>query len=93
MSAGGEAEDVTRHLVRSGRVAVPEVASCPASCPSAAHQGTRLVASVSPIVRDGEAAREFYADALGLPFVGGEGDHVFTEHLDGVEHLGAVTPE
>ncbi len=48
----------------------------------------RFVASVSPIVQDGEAARRFYADALGLTFEGGEGDYVFTESLDGVKHFG-----
>ena len=50
------------------------------------------MASVSPIVRDGEAARDFYADALGLTFEGGEGDYVFTEHLDGVKHFGLWPP-
>ncbi len=48
----------------------------------------RFVSSVSPIVRDGESGRRFYADALGLAFEGGEGDYVFTEHLDGVKHFG-----
>ena len=48
----------------------------------------RFVASVSPIVQDGAAARRFYADALGLTFEGGEGDYVFTESLDGVKHFG-----
>ncbi len=38
--------------------------------------------------KDGEAARRFYADALGLTFEGGEGDYVFTESLDGVKHFG-----
>ena len=48
----------------------------------------RFVASVSPIVRDAEAARRFYAGALGVSFEGGQGDYVFTERLDGVKHLG-----
>ena len=47
-----------------------------------------FVASVSPIVRDVEAARAFYGGALGLSFEGGEGDYVFTERLGGVRHFG-----
>jgi catechol 2,3-dioxygenase-like lactoylglutathione lyase family enzyme len=47
-----------------------------------------FVASVSPIVRDSEASRAFYGDALGLSFEGGEGDYVFTERLGGVKHFG-----
>ena len=48
----------------------------------------RFVASVSPIVRDAEAAQRFYAGALGVSFEGGQDDYVFTERLDGVKHLG-----
>jgi catechol 2,3-dioxygenase-like lactoylglutathione lyase family enzyme len=48
----------------------------------------QLVASVSPIVRDADAARGFYRDAIGLTFEGGEGDYVFTENLAGVKHFG-----
>ncbi len=47
-----------------------------------------FVASVSPIVRDGDAARAFYLDTLGLSFEGGEGEYVFTEQLAGVKHFG-----
>jgi catechol 2,3-dioxygenase-like lactoylglutathione lyase family enzyme len=46
------------------------------------------VASVSPIVRDPDAAEGLYRDALGLSFEGGEDDYVFTERLPGVKHLG-----
>ena len=48
----------------------------------------QFVASVSPIVRDKDAARAFYGGALGLAFEGGEGDYVFTERLGGVKHFG-----
>ena len=47
-----------------------------------------FVASVSPIVREPEASRAFYRDALGVSFEGGEGDYVFTERLEGVKHFG-----
>jgi catechol 2,3-dioxygenase-like lactoylglutathione lyase family enzyme len=47
-----------------------------------------FVASVSPIVRDSEAARDLYGGALGITFEGGEGDYVFTERLEGVRHFG-----
>src|SRR5207302_1760208 len=48
----------------------------------------QFVASVAPIVRDAEAARAFYADALGLSFEGGEGEYVFTQKLEGTKHFG-----
>jgi catechol 2,3-dioxygenase-like lactoylglutathione lyase family enzyme len=48
----------------------------------------QFVASVAPIVRDMEAARAFYRDALGLSFEGGEGDYMFTHRLDGTKHFG-----
>jgi catechol 2,3-dioxygenase-like lactoylglutathione lyase family enzyme len=48
----------------------------------------QYIASVSPIVRDGDAAKSFYQNALGLSFEGGEGDYVFTERLAGVKHFG-----
>lgn len=47
-----------------------------------------FVASVSPIVRDADQARNFYGRALGLTFEGGDGDYVFTERLNGVKHFG-----
>jgi predicted enzyme related to lactoylglutathione lyase len=47
-----------------------------------------FVASVSPIVRDVDAARAFYRDALDLQFEGSEGDYRYTEQLPGVRHLG-----
>jgi catechol 2,3-dioxygenase-like lactoylglutathione lyase family enzyme len=49
----------------------------------------QFVASVAPIVRDVDAARAFYHDALGLTFEGGgEGDYAYTERLDGTKHFG-----
>ena len=48
----------------------------------------QFVASVAPIVRDSEAARAFYGDALGLSFEGRDGDYVFTQKLDGTKHFG-----
>ena len=48
----------------------------------------QFVASVAPIVRDSEAARAFYGDALGLSFEGGEGEYVYTQELDGTKHFG-----
>ena len=48
----------------------------------------QFVASIAPIVRDADAARAFYRDALGLSFEGGEGDYVFTHKLEGAKHLG-----
>ncbi len=43
----------------------------------------QFVTSVAPIVRDAEASRSFYADALGLSFEGQDGDYVFTHELGG----------
>ncbi len=48
----------------------------------------QFVASVAPIVRDPDAARSFYRDALGLSFEGEEGDYVFTQKLEGTKHFG-----
>src|SRR3954464_7034712 len=48
----------------------------------------QFVTSVAPIVRDPEAARSFYEDALGLSFEGEEGDYVFTQELGGTKHFG-----
>jgi len=48
----------------------------------------QFVASVAPIVRDTEAARAFYGDALGLSFEGHDGEYVFTQNLDGTKHFG-----
>lgn len=47
-----------------------------------------FVASIAPIVRDADAARAFYRDALGLRFEGGDGDYVYTHELEGTKHLG-----
>jgi catechol 2,3-dioxygenase-like lactoylglutathione lyase family enzyme len=48
----------------------------------------QFVASVAPIVRDADAARAFYRDALGLVFEGEEGDYLFTQKLEGTKHFG-----
>src|SRR5689334_8535236 len=48
----------------------------------------QFVASIAPIVRDQEAARAFYQDALGLSLEGGEGDYKFTQRLVGTKHFG-----
>src|SRR4029077_20971732 len=48
----------------------------------------QFVASIAPIVRDDAAARAFYLDALGLSFEGGEGNYIFTHHLEGTKHFG-----
>lgn len=48
----------------------------------------QFVTSVTPIVRDAEVSRSFYADALGLVFEGREGDYVFTHELEGTNHFG-----
>ena len=48
----------------------------------------QFVASFAPIVRDAEAARAFYGDALGLSFEGSEGEYVFTHKLGGAKHFG-----
>src|SRR4051794_11642374 len=48
----------------------------------------QFVTSVAPIVRDPEAARSFYRDALGLSFEGEEGDYLFTQELEGTKHFG-----
>ena len=48
----------------------------------------QFVASIAPIVRDADAARLFYRDALGLSFEGEEGDYVFTQELEGTKHFG-----
>ena len=48
----------------------------------------QFVTSVAPIVRDAEASRSFYADALGLGFEGQDGDYVFTHELEGTKHFG-----
>jgi catechol 2,3-dioxygenase-like lactoylglutathione lyase family enzyme len=46
------------------------------------------VASVSPIVKDPDAARRLYGETLGLTFEGGEGAYIFTGNLPGVKHFG-----
>jgi catechol 2,3-dioxygenase-like lactoylglutathione lyase family enzyme len=48
----------------------------------------QFVSSIAPIVRDGDAARSFYQEALGLSFEGHEGDYVFTHKLEGTKHFG-----
>ena len=48
----------------------------------------QFVASIAPIVRDADAARSFYQDALGLSFEGEEGDYLFTHNLEGTKHFG-----
>ena len=48
----------------------------------------QFVTSIAPIVRDAEASRSFYSDALGLGFEGQEGDYVFTHELEGIKHFG-----
>ncbi len=48
----------------------------------------QFVASVAPIVRDRDAARSFYGDALGLTFEGDAGDYVYTHNLEGTKHFG-----
>src|SRR3954470_17997875 len=49
----------------------------------------QFVASVAPIVRDADAARAFYHDALGLSFEGGgEGGYAYTQTLEGTKHFG-----
>ncbi len=48
----------------------------------------QFVTSVAPIVRDTDASRTFYGNALGLNFEGEEGDYSFTHKLDGVKHFG-----
>jgi catechol 2,3-dioxygenase-like lactoylglutathione lyase family enzyme len=47
-----------------------------------------FVTSIAPIVRDAEASRSFYGDALGLGFEGHEGDYRFTHELEGTKHFG-----
>jgi len=48
----------------------------------------QFVTSVAPIVRDADASRLFYRDALGLSFEGEDGDYVFTHKLEGTKHFG-----
>ena len=48
----------------------------------------QFVASVAPIVRDAEATRAFYTDALGLSLEGGDGEYAYTERLEGTKHFG-----
>src|SRR5207237_303606 len=52
----------------------------------------QFVASVAPIVRDAEATRAFYTDALGLSLEGGDGEYAFTEKLGGTKHFGLWPP-
>jgi catechol 2,3-dioxygenase-like lactoylglutathione lyase family enzyme len=48
----------------------------------------QFVTSIAPIVRDVDASRTFYRDALGLSFEGEGGDYVFTHKLEGTKHFG-----
>ena len=48
----------------------------------------QFVASIAPIVRNADAARSFYRDALGLSFEGEEGNYLFTQKLEGTKHFG-----
>jgi catechol 2,3-dioxygenase-like lactoylglutathione lyase family enzyme len=49
----------------------------------------QFVASVAPIVRDVDAGRAFYRDALGLTLEGGgDGDYAYTQRLEGTKHFG-----
>jgi catechol 2,3-dioxygenase-like lactoylglutathione lyase family enzyme len=48
----------------------------------------QFVTSVAPIVRDTDASRSFYRDALGLSFEGEEGEYLFTHQLEGTKHFG-----
>jgi catechol 2,3-dioxygenase-like lactoylglutathione lyase family enzyme len=48
----------------------------------------QFVASIAPIVRDADASRSFYRDALGLSFEGEAGDYMFTHELEGTKHFG-----
>src|SRR5262249_8499789 len=48
----------------------------------------QFVASIAPIVRDADAARSFYVDALGISFEGGAGAYVCAQRLEGTKHFG-----
>lgn len=48
----------------------------------------QFLTSIAPIVRDSEASRSFYADALGLGFEGQGGEYRYTHELKGVKHFG-----
>ena len=48
----------------------------------------QFVASIAPIVRDADASRSFYREALGLTFEGEEGDYMYTHELEGTKHFG-----
>lgn len=48
----------------------------------------QFLTSIAPIVRDTEASRSFYSEALGLSFEGQEGDYLFTHELEGAKHFG-----
>jgi catechol 2,3-dioxygenase-like lactoylglutathione lyase family enzyme len=48
----------------------------------------QFVTSVAPIVRDADAARSFYRDALGLSFGGHDGNYGFTHKLEETKHFG-----
>jgi catechol 2,3-dioxygenase-like lactoylglutathione lyase family enzyme len=48
----------------------------------------QFVTSIAPIVRDADASRSFYRDALGLSFEGEDGEYVFTHKLEGTKHFG-----
>ena len=52
----------------------------------------QFVASVAPIVRDVDASRSFYGDALSLSFEGEAGDYVLTHRLERREAFRPVAP-
>jgi catechol 2,3-dioxygenase-like lactoylglutathione lyase family enzyme len=49
----------------------------------------QFVAGFGPVVRDLDASRRFYKDALGLPLP--DESYSFTEELEGVKHFGLWT--
>jgi catechol 2,3-dioxygenase-like lactoylglutathione lyase family enzyme len=48
----------------------------------------QFLTSIAPIVKDVDASRTFYGEALGLTFEGQEGEYKFTHHLEGAKHFG-----
>ncbi len=48
----------------------------------------QFLTSIAPIVRDSEASRSFYGDALGLNFEGQGGEYRYTHELQGAKHFG-----
>jgi len=48
----------------------------------------QFLPSVTPIVRDADAARSFFRDTLRLCFEGAEGGYLFTQKLEGTNDFG-----